>query len=103
MPSAVLTSVTAFALVSVMVGAPEANAPPATAIFAAPFETDETMAAEEPATEEAAGRLIDQAGVMLRPSEAGDLFEKKYYDALQRDPDVVLAHAAVSKLFAAGT
>jgi hypothetical protein len=35
---------------------------------------------------------------MLRPSEEGDGFERSYYEALQRTPDVVLAHASVKKL-----
>ena len=64
-------------------------------------QIDETLDVEEAATEVAARHLLERARVMLRPSEAGNLFEKKYYDALQRDPAVVLAHAGVSKLLAA--
>jgi hypothetical protein len=35
---------------------------------------------------------------LIRPSEEGDGFERSYYEALQRTPDVVLAHASVKKL-----
>ena len=38
------------------------------------------------------GRLAE-ARDLLRPSEQGDGFERSYYEALQRMPDVVLAHA----------
>jgi len=59
---------------------------------------DEMLDAREPATAVEAARVIDQARLLLKPSEEGDGFGKRYYDALQRDPDVVLAHAAVKKL-----
>ena len=59
---------------------------------------DEMLDADEPATAVDATRVIDQARTLLRPSEEGAGFGKHYYDALQRDPDVVLAHAAVKKL-----
>ena len=32
------------------------------------------------------------------PSEEGDGFERSYYEALQRDPDVIFAHVEVKKL-----
>ena len=35
---------------------------------------------------------------LLKGGEGGD-FQAKYHEALQRSPDVVMAHAAVSKLF----
>jgi hypothetical protein len=41
---------------------------------------------------------IDSVRTMLTPSEEGDGFGRHYYDALQREPDVVLAHAAVRAL-----
>lgn len=63
-------------------------------------QIDELLDAEEPATERDAGNLMDQARTLLRPSEGGAGFERKYYDALQNGPDVVLAHAGVSKLLA---
>ena len=41
---------------------------------------------------------IDSVRTMLTPSEEGNGFGRHYYDALQREPDVVLAHAAVRAL-----
>jgi hypothetical protein len=63
---------------------------------------DEMLDADEPATAIDATRVIDHARRLLRPSEGGDGFARRYYDALQRDPDVVLAHAAVKKLLRKG-
>lgn len=39
--------------------------------------------------------LVKQARLLLVASEDGDGFAKHYHDALQRDPEVVLAHAKV--------
>lgn len=61
-------------------------------------QIDEMLDAEEPATAIEATRVIDRVRTLLKPSEEGEGFGKHYYDALQRDPDVVLAHAAVKKL-----
>jgi hypothetical protein len=36
---------------------------------------------------------------LLIASESGEGFSKHYFDALQREPDVVLAHATAAKLF----
>jgi hypothetical protein len=43
--------------------------------------------------------LIASIRTLLTPSEEGTGFGKHYYDALQREPDVVLAHGAVRTLF----
>lgn len=53
-----------------------------------------------PLTTVDAEALIKQTRQMLVASEEGEGFSKHYYDALQRDPDVVLAHAQAAKLFA---
>jgi hypothetical protein len=45
-----------------------------------------------------AERLIAQAGELLAPNETGTGFAKRYFEALQRDPDVVLAHARMRKI-----
>lgn len=50
-----------------------------------------------PLTPEAATGLVNQARILLVASEAGEGFSKHYDDALQRDPDVVMAHAGVTK------
>ena len=54
----------------------------------------------QPLTEADAAALIQQARTLLIASEDGDGFSKHYFDALQRDPDVVFAHAAAAKFFA---
>ncbi|ULA60723.1 MAG: hypothetical protein LZF60_270048 [Nitrospira sp.] len=42
--------------------------------------------------------VIGSVRTLLTPSEDGNGFGRNYYDALQREPDVVLAHAAVRAL-----
>jgi hypothetical protein len=37
---------------------------------------------------------------MFAPSESGDGFQKKYFDAIQLDPAVVMEHAELARLFA---
>jgi hypothetical protein len=67
---------------------------------------DETLDAKEPLTLAAVDALISRVRTMLVPTESGEGFSQHYDEALQRDPDVVFAHAAVSKLIrnpAAGT
>lgn len=61
---------------------------------------DEAQDAKEPATDAEAEALIKQTGVLLVASEEGEGFPHHYFDALQRDPDVVLAHADAARLFA---
>ena len=60
---------------------------------------DEALEAKEPAPDADAENLIRQSGALLVASEDGEGFSRHYFDALQRDPDVVLAHADASKLF----
>jgi len=62
---------------------------------------DETLDAEEPPTGIEAERLIAQALELLAPRESGRGFAKGYFEALQRDPDVVLAHARMRKVMSA--
>jgi hypothetical protein len=40
------------------------------------------------------------AGKMFTPLESGDALQKRYFEALQRDPAVVLEHAELARLFA---
>jgi hypothetical protein len=61
---------------------------------------DETLDAEEPPQGMDAERLIAQAWELLAPNENGRGFAKRYFEALQRDPDVVLAHARMRKVLA---
>lgn len=58
---------------------------------------DETLDADEPATAADSQRLLRQARELLVPAESGQGFAKRYFEALQRDPDVVMAHAGMRK------
>lgn len=64
---------------------------------------DEMLDADEPTTTDDAEQLFAQARLLLRPSETGSEFEHRYYDALQREPDAVLAHSEVTKILKADT
>jgi hypothetical protein len=59
---------------------------------------DETLDAKEPPQGIDAERLIAQAWELMAPNENGRGFAKRYFEALQRDPDVVLAHARMRKV-----
>jgi hypothetical protein len=61
---------------------------------------DETLDADEPASAADAARLLAQARTLLTPVESGTGFRGQYFDALQRDPDVVIAHGAAMKALA---
>ncbi len=55
---------------------------------------------DEPLTQATVDATIKEANLLLSPSETGEGFSHHYFDALQRDPDVVIAHADVMKLLA---
>jgi hypothetical protein len=42
--------------------------------------------------------FLIEARALIRPSEEGDGFERSYYEALQREPDVIFAHVEVKRL-----
>ena len=60
---------------------------------------DETLAGEVPITAEDTRTAIGMARKMFVPSESGDAFQKRYFDAIQRDPAVVMEHAELARLF----
>ena len=60
---------------------------------------DEALDAKEPLTREGAEVLVKQVRSLLVASETGEGFARHYFEALQRDPDVLYAHAATMKLF----
>lgn len=59
---------------------------------------DEGLEGKEPLSEKQMNELSTRAFKLLIVDETGDGFGKQYFEALQRDPDVVMAHAAVAKL-----
>ncbi|HEX3119841.1 MAG TPA: hypothetical protein VHP80_12165 [Candidatus Acidoferrum sp.] len=61
---------------------------------------DESLAGENAVTAEDTHNAIVLARKMFAPSESGDAFQKRYFDAIQRDPAVVMVHADLAKVFA---
>jgi hypothetical protein len=59
---------------------------------------DEALDSEEPLTSKAVESLFKETAHMLKASETGEGFSKHYFEALQRDPDVVMAHAQVTRV-----
>jgi catechol 2,3-dioxygenase len=59
---------------------------------------DEMTATEAKATDADARALFEQVDRLLIPSETGAEFARRYFEALQRQPAVVLAHGAVKKV-----
>jgi catechol 2,3-dioxygenase len=59
---------------------------------------DETLNADVPATEGDAAVLLEQVGRLLSPAGGGDVFAQRYYEALQRQPAVIVAHAEVRRI-----
>ena len=50
---------------------------------------DESVAKDAPTTEEDATAIVREVERLLTASESGDEFQKRYYEALQRQPAVV--------------
>lgn len=61
---------------------------------------DESLAGEVPVTPEDTRSSISLARKMFAPSESGDAFQKRYYDAIQKEPEVVMEHAELARIFA---
>jgi hypothetical protein len=59
---------------------------------------DELSEERDPLTRERISALLVSVRVLLMPTEEGEGFGRQYHDALQRSPDVVLAHAAARVL-----
>jgi catechol 2,3-dioxygenase len=58
---------------------------------------DETIEPDAPATEADGAALVEQVERLLAPAENGETFARRYFEALQRQPSVVLAHADVRR------
>lgn len=61
---------------------------------------DEALTSEAPVTPDDANLATDLARKMFAPTASGDGFQKKYFDAIQSDPAVVMEHAELARLFA---
>ncbi|MBD2093620.1 hypothetical protein H6F90_00425 [Trichocoleus sp. FACHB-591] len=66
-------------------------------------QIDEALSAKEPITVGAANELLSQARQMLRPAQDGTTLEKRYYRAIQQEPEIALLHADVSQLLASAS
>lgn len=56
-------------------------------------EIDEALEEREaPITPPDAERFIERATTLVAPQEHGEGFGRRYFEAMQRDPDVILAH-----------
>ena len=60
---------------------------------------DEALANEEGVPETDSHVAISLARKIFAPTESGDSFQKKYFDAIQSDPSVVMEHAELVRLF----
>ena len=58
---------------------------------------DEVVDADEPLPPDSMQRAFREAHRLLKSGTAGD-FREKYHLALQESPDVIMAHAAVSRV-----
>lgn len=61
-------------------------------------QIDEALSAKEPITLHRANELLDEARSLVSPSEEGTTGQQRYYQAIQRDPDIAFMHAEVSSM-----
>jgi catechol 2,3-dioxygenase len=59
---------------------------------------DETLQVDVPATDADGTVLLDQVERLLSPAQSAETFARRYYDALQRQPAVIVAHAEVRRI-----
>ena len=59
---------------------------------------DEMLESEEAIPMQELQDLLGRARTLLEVSEVSDDSRRSYFEALQREPDVILAHAAVMKI-----
>jgi hypothetical protein len=53
---------------------------------------------KEPATLNTANELLSEARTLLTPAEMGTPQQQRYYQAIQRDPNIAVMHAELSHL-----
>jgi hypothetical protein len=61
-------------------------------------ELDDLADSDDASAAEKIPELMASLRTLLTPVEGDDAFRGRYHDALQRDPNTVLAHAAVKNL-----
>jgi hypothetical protein len=60
---------------------------------------DETLTGEAPVLPADADTAVNLARKMFTPTADGDAFQKKYFDAIQIDPNVVMEHGELARVF----
>jgi hypothetical protein len=60
---------------------------------------DEALDLDSRGTPADADRLIAQARKLISPSETGTGFARRYYEVMQSDPAIVLAHRDMMRVF----
>ena len=63
-------------------------------------EIDEAVSAKDPITLDRANELLEEVRSLISPAEEGTTRQQRYFQAIQRDPDIALMHAEVSRLLA---
>ncbi|MBD2017261.1 hypothetical protein H6F96_25260 [Microcoleus sp. FACHB-53] len=61
-------------------------------------QIDEALSAKEPITLDKANELLTEVRSLISPAEEGTMQQQRYFQAIQRDPDIALMHADVSRL-----
>jgi catechol 2,3-dioxygenase len=59
---------------------------------------DEVLQPDVPATEADSGVLLDEVARLIAPGGENGRFTERYYEALQRQPAVIMAHAEVRRI-----
>jgi len=62
---------------------------------------DETLTGDAHLLPADSDTAVSLARKMFTPTAAGDAFQKKYFDAIQSDPNVVMEHGELARLFSA--
>lgn len=62
---------------------------------------DETLTGEAQVVPADAETAVALARKMFTPTAHGDVFQKKYFDAIQHDPNVVMEHGELARVFLA--
>ena len=58
---------------------------------------DEMLEGDEPVRPDDVSAMVAAVKATVTPNETGTQFERRYYEALQQDPGVVIAHGMLAK------
>jgi hypothetical protein len=64
------------------------------------IQMDDVLKSKEPVTIDQVNILLKQAEQMLQPNQEGSTLEKRYYRAIQRDPNIAMMHSDLTRLLA---